>query len=140
MMTDLVIAATGLQDGFDTDDIIYLATLITVSAAAALVVLRAVRAAWRCVHQISMDTAAVRLALYPERGPSILERIASLERELKPNGGSTLRDQTTRIETRQMELRTKMSALVDDVREIKEETDRQGDRLDRHIDKHGGFS
>lgn len=135
-MSAWLLAAAGLADGVDLDDVLYVAGLIVALGAATAVLVKCVRAAWECLHQVAADTAATRAALFPEGGPSLTEQVAALRREMQPNGGSSLRDQTTRIETRQLELRTQVGALSDDVQELKAETARQGDRIDRHIDKH----
>lgn len=137
---DVVIwlASAGLADGLDWDDVLYTAGLIIAVGAAVAVLWRAGRAAFACIHQISGDTRVIRAALFPESGPSLPDQVAELRAQMRPNGGSSMRDQLTRVETRQLELRTQVGALSQDVHELKTETDRQGERLDRHIDRHGG--
>lgn len=145
LLLGVLVASAGLQDGLDWDDVLYAAGLIVAVAAAATVLWKAGRAAFLCIHQIQVNTAAIRAELHPEQGPSMVDQVAALRvqmtalrAELRPNGGSSLRDQTNRIEQKQGQIVTRIDGLVDDVREVKVETDRQGERLDRHIDKHGG--
>ncbi len=133
VVPSLLVAAVGLNDGVDWDDVGYAAALVVAVLTAGALLWRLTRSTWQCLHQISVDTAASRAAL-----PGLTERMAALEAQMRPNGGTSLRDQVTRIETRQIEFRSRMDAMGQDVVELKDETVRQGQRLDAHIDRHGG--
>lgn len=145
LVLGVLVASAGLQDGVDWDDVLYVALLIVAVAGAVTALWKAGRAAFLCIHQIQVNTAAIRAELHPSEGPSLVEQFAALRTEvtalraeLRPNGGSSLRDQTNRIERTQERIVTRVDAVAQDVADVKAETDRQGARLDLHIDKHGG--
>lgn len=72
----------------------------------------------------------------------IKEEITSVAKELKPNGGSSLKDQVNRMESDHKEIYTKIDKIDQEVKELKKDSYRLEEKIDKlfeallkHFDK-----
>jgi predicted nuclease with TOPRIM domain len=64
----------------------------------------------------------------------IKEEIASVAKEFKPNGGSSLKDQVNRLETGHNDIVNEVNSVKDEISEIKEDNKRLESKLDKMFD------
>ena len=122
-----------------------LAAAVIATAALALAIATLYRYAVRPIARTIATIAQIGGDWYGREGdpghpriPGVMERLTSIESELRPNGGGSLKDQAGRIETDLAEVRQDVAALMDGQAEARNAAEKAADlAAEVHDEFHG---